>query len=150
MRLAPLPHILQGLTHGPQRCAERDDYRAAYAKAWTNTAAKDGKEVDVILCPPNFGAATPHEQSRYWGYTANWNLLDYPAAVFPVTTVDPAQDVKDESYVPKNDQDRFVYEMYDPAVFEGAPVSLQVVGRRQHDEKVLAAVQEIERAMGRK
>lgn len=39
-----------------------------YAKAWSDTS-KEGKEVDVILCPPNFGAATPHEQSRYWGYT---------------------------------------------------------------------------------
>lgn len=29
------------------------------------------------------------------------------------------------------------------------PICLQVVGRRQYDEKVLAALKEIERAMGR-
>jgi amidase len=101
------------------------------------------------LCPPYFGAASPHEQSRYWGYTAQWNLLDYPAAVFPVTTVDPAKDPKDVNYVPKNDEDKFVYDQYDPETFAGMPISLQIVGRRQYDEKVLAALKEIEHAMGR-
>ena len=104
----------------------------------------------MILCPPSFGAATPHDQSRYWGYTSQWNLLDYPAAVFPVTKVDPAKDPVDESYQPVNEQDRFVHEMYHPSKYEHAPVSLQVVGRRHYDEKVLAALVEIEHAMGRK
>jgi hypothetical protein len=56
---------------GTQLCAERDAYRAMYAKAWSDTS-KQGKEVDVILCPPSFGAATPHEESRYWGYTCQY------------------------------------------------------------------------------
>ena len=103
----------------------------------------------MIICPPSFGAATPHDQSRYWGYTAIWNLLDYPGVVFPVTTVDPEKDPKDSQYEPVNDQDRFVHEMYSPETFLGAPVSLQIVGRRQYDEKVLAALAEVERAMGR-
>lgn len=143
---------VKDLTQGElfQRCIERDAYREAYARAWTKTGEEDGQEVDVILCPPSFGAATPHGQSKYWGYTSNWNLLDYPGAVFPVTTVDPVKDVKDESYVPKNEQDKFIYEMYSPEKYADAPVSLQVIGRRNYDEKVLAAVAEIERAMGRK
>ncbi|KAK7917928.1 hypothetical protein PG985_009802 [Apiospora marii] len=131
-------------------CVERDEYRARYAQAWSKTGNEGHREVDVILCPPSFGAATPHGQSRYWGYTAQWNLLDYPAAVFPVTTVDPTHDAKDLDYAPKNDQDRFVYDVYSPERFSNAPVSLQVVGRRQEEEKVLAALAEIERAMGRK
>ncbi|KAF7554082.1 hypothetical protein G7Z17_g3180 [Cylindrodendrum hubeiense] len=130
-------------------CAQRDEYRAAYARAWMDTGKEDGIEVDIIICPPSFGAATPHEQSRYWGYTAHWNLLDYPGVVFPVTKVDPIKDIKDVSYVPKNDQDRFVYEMYSPEKFENAPVSLQLIGKRQNDEKVLSALAEIERAIGR-
>ena len=106
--------------------------------------------MDVILCPPSYGAATPHDQSRYWGYTANWNLLDYPAAVFPVTTVDQELDVKEVDYIPKNEQDRFVYDMYSPEKYIGAPVGLQIVGRRFHEEKVLAALAEIEHALGRR
>lgn len=73
-----------------------------------------------------------------------------PAAVFPVTKVDPLKDPKDVDYVPKNDQDKLVYDMYTPEKFAGMPINLQVVGRRQYDEKVLAALEEIERAMGRK
>ncbi|KAF4460276.1 hypothetical protein FALBO_12941 [Fusarium albosuccineum] len=130
-------------------CVERDAYRARYAEAWSNTG-KDSREVDVILCPPSFGAATPHEKSRYWGYTSQWNLLDYPAVVFPVTKVDPVLDVKDVNYAPKNDQDKAIYDMYSPDTFQNAPVSLQVVGRKQEDEKVLATLVEIERAKGRK
>lgn len=132
-----------------QRVAEREEYRTAYAVAWTETGAADGQEVDVILCPPSFGAAPPHEQSRYWGYTSNWNLLDYPGAVFPVTTVDPEKDPKDVNYQPKNAEDKFCYDLYDPETYAHAPVNLQIIGRRQHDEKVLAALVEIEQAMGR-
>lgn len=132
-----------------QLCRRRDSYRASYARAWNDTAKANGKEVDVILCPASFGAAPPLGQSRYWGYTAHWNLLDYPGAVFPVTTVDQEKDLKDLTYSPKNDDDRFVYEMYSPEKYLDAPVSLQVVGRRQEDEKVLAALEEIERALGR-
>ncbi|KAM0689794.1 hypothetical protein Q7P36_010665 [Cladosporium allicinum] len=134
------------------RTAEREAYRTAYAQAWTATADADGdgQEVDVILCPPSFGAAPPFGQSKYWGYTANWNLLDYPGVVFPVTTVDPQKDPKDVDYEPKNAEDKFCHELYDPEVYANAPVGLQIVGRRQYDEKVLAALVEIERAMGRK
>jgi Asp-tRNA(Asn)/Glu-tRNA(Gln) amidotransferase A subunit family amidase len=129
---------------------ERDSYREKYAAAWTATAAKDGQEVDVILCPPSFGAATPHEQSRYWPYTSHWNLLDYPGVVFPVTTVDPVKDPKVTDYVPKNAQDKFCHELYSPETYKDAPVSLQIIGRRHYDEKVIAALEEIEKAMGRK
>jgi amidase len=130
-----------------ERTKQRDQYRDFYAKAW-NTASKD-RQIDVILCPPSFSAAVPHDQSKYWGYTAQWNLLDYPGAVFPVTTVDPEKDPKDESYTPKNAQDKFCYNLYTPETYKDAPVSLQIIGRRNHDEKVLAALDEIEKALGR-
>ena len=70
--------------------------------------------------------------------------------VFPVTTVDPEKDKKDVHYLPKNSDDQFVYDLYNAKSFEDAPVSLQVIGRRHQDEKVLAALETIENAMGRK
>lgn len=88
-------------------------------------------------------------QSRYWGYAAIWNLLDYPGAVFRVTTVDPKKDVKDASYKPCNAEDQLVYELYNAEQSAGLPMSLQIVGRRHMDEKVLAALMEIELALGR-
>ncbi|KAF5004860.1 hypothetical protein FDECE_8642 [Fusarium decemcellulare] len=143
------PNVMDRSIHEMWKlCAEREAYRSAYARHWSSTADQDGQEVDVILCPPYFGAASPHEMSRYWGYAAIWNLLDYPAAVFPVTTVNPDKDKKDPKYVPRNADDQFVYDLYEPERYEGAPIGLQIVGRRHLDEKVLAALRQIERALG--
>ena len=70
--------------------------------------------------------------------------------------MDPDDDIRDEGYVPTNAQDQynhnlckrfrflcteydvFAYEIADedPEQFRGAPVSLQLVGRRYEDEKV--------------
>lgn len=129
-------------------CVERDGYREAYARHWSKTA-ETGKEVDVIICPTTPGAAPLHETARYWPYTSQWNLLDYPTVVFPVTFVDQEKDLKDESYVPTNEQDKYNHELYSPEAYAGAPVSLSVVGRRYMDEKVMAALEAIEHAMGR-
>ncbi|KAI1960812.1 hypothetical protein LOZ58_003885 [Ophidiomyces ophidiicola] len=131
-------------------CLKRDGYRDQYAAHWSATARSTTGEVDLILCPTTPGVAPPHECARYWGYTSQWNLLDYPAAVFPVTKVDPAQDAREEGYVPRNDSDRYNHELYTgPERFQGAPVSLQLVGRRFFDEKVLAGLAAVEAAMGR-
>jgi amidase len=40
-----------------------------------------------------------------------WNALDYPALVFPVTTVDPTLDVKKPSREFSGEADREVHEM---------------------------------------
>ena len=84
---------------------------------WNATASGIGADgaledtVDVILCPVGPGAAPPLDCSRYWGYTSQWNLLDYPALVFPVSTVDPAVDVWDEKYVAMNEQDQYNHDL---------------------------------------
>jgi amidase len=57
---------------------EREAYRKEYAKIWNDVA------VDAILCPVGPGLAPKHGTAKYWGYTSQWNLLDYPAIVFPV------------------------------------------------------------------
>lgn len=94
-------------------CEKRDEYRAAYASVWNETATSTSPNgelegmVDVILCPVGPGAAPPIGQARYWGYTAQWNLLDYPAAIFPVTKVDPNVDVADADYKARNEKDEF-------------------------------------------
>lgn len=128
---------------------ERDDFRAEHAKHWSSTATNGEKEVDVILCPIVPGAAPPHDCARYWPYASHWNLLDHPAAIFPVTFVDQEKDKKEEDYVPRNADDKFNYDLYTPERYIGAPVSLQIVGRRHFDEKVMAALAAVEKALGR-
>ncbi|KAB8337251.1 hypothetical protein FH972_021553 [Carpinus fangiana] len=129
----------------------RDAYRAQYAQVWNDTAsgvdATTGDllgAVDVILCPVGPGAAPPLDCARYWGYTSQWNLLDYPALVFPVGKVDQQRDAKDGSYQPRNEQDLYNHELYDPKVYENAPISLQLVGRRFEDEKVVGVCRAME------
>ncbi|KAI5284762.1 hypothetical protein KEM55_000926 [Ascosphaera atra] len=130
--------------------AARDEYRRQYARLWNATANNAADEVDAILCPVGPGAAPAHETSRYWGYTAHWNLLDYPAVSFPVTKVDAAKDLPDANYTPRNKTDAYVHSLYTgPDAFEDAPVNLQLVCRRHFDEKVLAVLGQVEKAMGR-
>ncbi|RYP37052.1 hypothetical protein DL767_003115 [Monosporascus sp. MG133] len=64
----------------------RQDYRAKYASLWNETAeaSPDGRMVDVMLCPGGPGVAPKLDTAKYWGYTSQWNLLDYPAIVFPI------------------------------------------------------------------
>lgn len=109
---------------------ERERYRAEYARLWSRMGGSKA-DVDVILCPVGPGAAPPLECARYWAYTSQWNILDYPAAVFPVsatlvyratkrvcrltrllqvTKVDPKVDVK-EPYKPRNEQDKYNYDL---------------------------------------
>ena len=75
--------------------------------------------------------------------------MDYPACVFPVTFVDKEKDPVEKGYTPMNAQDKFNYDLYTPEAYAGAPVSLTVVGRRYMDEKVMAALEAVEKAMGR-
>lgn len=135
---------------------EREAYRSAYAKIWNSTATSTSATgepegmVDVILCPVGPGAAPPLDRAKYWGYTAQWNILDYPALVFPVTRVDPALDTLDNDYQPMNEKDDYNHQLWQsgPEKYQGAPVSLQLVGRRYEDEKVVEALEFITQQIG--
>lgn len=129
---------------------ERNEYCQAYSDHWSSTAYNDGKAVDAILCPVGPGAAPPLGHSKYWSYTSQWNLLDYPAAVFPVTNVNQCVDTKDMTYRPRNASDKYNHDLYDPQKYVNAPVGLQLVTRRYEEEKCLAILGLIEKAMGRK
>lgn len=97
---------------------EREVYRQEYAEVWNSTAtARDKKTTemtgmaDVILCPAGPGVATRHNTAKYWSYTSQWNLLDYPAVVFPVGKVDVELDAAESDYEPMNDIDRENWEL---------------------------------------
>ena len=143
-----------------QWTTKREEYRSKYAEIWNQTASNyeaplEGSNheqveqayedlrdmVDIILCPVGPGAALPLDCSRYWGYTSQWNLLDYPAIVFPVTQVDPEIDKVEDGYAPRNKDDEYNYKLYEPEKYRDAPVSLQLVARRFEDEKVMEALE---------
>jgi hypothetical protein len=76
-------------------------------------------------------------------------LLEYPGVSFPVTTVDPAKDANDCGYVPKNPRDKHNHDQYDPKTYVDAPIGLQIITRKFEDEKCLAILEAVEKAMGR-
>ncbi|KAL8730858.1 MAG: hypothetical protein Q9166_003785 [cf. Caloplaca sp. 2 TL-2023] len=126
--------------------SRREQYRRKYAEVWNKTATGTGATgepegmVDVLLAPVGPGAAPPFDHAKYWGYTSQWNLLDYPALVFPVSKVDPDIDKTEEGYKPRNEQDAFNYHLYKPEKYKDAPISLQLISRRYEDEKVVEAL----------
>ncbi|KAK8043061.1 hypothetical protein PG994_013544 [Apiospora phragmitis] len=129
-------------------CAERDEYRQEYAELWNKKA-----DVDVILCPVGPGVAPKLNAARYWGYTSQWNLLDYPAVVFPVNDhVSPEKDgAPIADYGPRNDADEYNWSQWTQhgaEGYEGAPISLQLVGRRYDEEKLLAALEVVLKEAG--
>jgi hypothetical protein len=66
--------------------------------------------VDVILCPAYIGAAAQLGTGKYWLYTAIWNILDQPAAIFPTgLKVDSELDPVEVSYTPRSRQDEDEY-----------------------------------------
>jgi amidase len=68
---------------------------------------------------------------------------DFTACTFPVTTVDKELDeARDmDSFKALNDLDEKIQADYDPEFYHGAPVSLQLAGRRLEEEKVLEMVE---------
>ncbi|KAL8767311.1 MAG: hypothetical protein Q9209_006149 [Squamulea sp. 1 TL-2023] len=137
-----------------QWTSRREKYRCKYAEIWNLTATSIGANgepanmVDVILAPVGPGAAPPLDHAKYWGYTSQWNLLDYPALVFPVSKVDPDIDKVEEGYEPTNEKDAFNYRLYEPEKYRDAPISLQLIGRRYEDEKVIEALEFIKDKIG--
>ncbi|KAH7928818.1 amidase [Leucogyrophana mollusca] len=120
---------------------KRDSFRREYSDHWNKIGC------DVVLCPPFLGTASRHDTAKYWSYTAIWNLLDYPGAVFPSgLAADPSIDVLPSSFTPMSEKDAESHQLYaeDPQLFKGAPVSLQLVAKRFNDGLLLAAQKVVE------
>lgn len=73
--------------------------------------------------------------------------MDWTAATVPVLRADPTLDPRERDYVPRSALDERVWKQYDPEAYAGGPVSIQVVGRKMEEEKVLAICSEIEAAL---
>ncbi|KAI9718694.1 MAG: hypothetical protein M1812_003868 [Candelaria pacifica] len=115
-------------------------WQKEYMDYWNSTEklTGTGRSVDAVIAPiAPFAAALP-EKFSYYGYSTFVNILDYTSAVIPITTSNKAIDIVDVNYEPLNEKDRTVWEGYDPEVYDGAYVAVQLVGRRLQEEKVLA------------
>lgn len=129
--------------------------KACLAKWKTIKSPPSNRAVDVLLTPTMPHASVPHRSCKWVGYTKIWNFLDYSALVLPAGSVDKTLDKSTEaeevrSYVPRNETDKWNWALYDPVKMDGLPISVQVVGQRLQEEKVLGAAFAIERVLKNK
>ena len=135
---------------------EREAFRAKIAARWNATIdiTNTGRPVDVILSPVAPTLAPPHDTTSWWGYTSYWNLMDYPGVVFPV------DQFRAHSYVPvdlpggvilpkepRNNVEKAIMDRWDAPTYDNAPISLQLIGRRLNEEKLLAILNVVEKAL---
>ncbi|KAI9730866.1 MAG: hypothetical protein M1834_005584 [Cirrosporium novae-zelandiae] len=130
----------------------------AYTAQWTT------QSLDVLLTPPNPSLATPitpapKPPNKYWSYTSVFNALDYVAAVFPTGTTVQESDTWSQVESGNgngneilSDMDREMRMLYPeggegPKRYRDAPISLQVVGRRLREEKLLGFMECVEGAV---
>ncbi|TNY17609.1 general amidase [Rhodotorula diobovata] len=135
--MAPPPHLA---TYDYwQLCLERRKWVKGQLDAWeaTKDMTGTGRPIDAVVAPPAPYPSFRHGDRQDIFYTGLCNICDYPSAVFPVTAVDPALDVKGEPHAFASAFDKLNYERYDPEVYRDAPVALQVYARKGEDEATI-------------
>ncbi|KAF3062463.1 putative amidase PB8B6.03 [Daldinia childiae] len=96
---------------------------------------------DVVLAPAGPHTAVLPGDWTSDIYTVAWNVADYPAIIIPFTHADPTLDPVDAGFKAKHEADQKNQDMYDPELFKGAPVALQIVGPRLGDKQLLKDVE---------
>lgn len=96
--------------------------------------------VDFIISPAYSNVAPRPEEIYNWSYTSLFNLIDFPTLTVQTGLFqDPKVDKFAEPYTARSDLEELELSNYDPAKFVGAPIALQLTGRRYFDEDVVAA-----------
>jgi amidase len=114
-------------------------WQKEYMDYWNSTtdSTGTGRPVDGLIAPvAPFAAARPLEFKNY-NYSTFVNGLDYTSVVIPVTVADKSIDVIDPSYQPLSEIDKAIQSGYVAEIYDGAHVSVQLVGRRLQEEKML-------------
>ena len=115
----------------------RDNYRQAYSDHWNSF------NVDVVLSPVASGTAPVHGTSKYWNYTAVWNLLDYPSLSFPASDIlrtSASNDTSDYPGIVAVTNGHAQGWNGEPSL----PIGLQLTGKRWQDNEVLSALTVVE------
>ncbi|KAM7189482.1 Amidase signature domain containing protein [Rhypophila sp. PSN 637] len=160
--IAPLqetfrPREATGLLEFQRLTLKAVKFQDDYADYWNNSTGlkseedkdPDGRTVDAFIMPVAPHAAVIPGKYFYVGYTGVINLLNYSAVTIPVTEADREVDKLDKKYVPSDELDQANWEAYDAEVYDGAPVGVQIVGRKFEEEKVLAIAEVLANVLGK-
>ncbi|KAI5918985.1 amidase signature domain-containing protein [Camillea tinctor] len=126
------------------------DFRSKWHDYWESSANRttSGIPVQAIIT-----AVTPYAGFRpgkfYHTHVSAFNVLDYTTIVIPVTFADKEIDIVNPEFVPMTEDDKLNMESYDPQTHHGAPASIQLVGRRLDEERLLSIAQIVVDALQR-
>ncbi|KAF9266912.1 amidase signature enzyme [Marasmius fiardii PR-910] len=129
-----------------------------YDKVWRQ------HNLDGLIAPVQSMPQMPHggvaELNALASSTILYNLVDSPVGVLPVTFVDPSKDALTKEWTDCGPDEgsimihKRIYKdqkpYYDPVAMKGMPVGIQLVGKRFEDEKVLAMMEVVDNALGKK
>ncbi|KAJ3726656.1 general amidase [Lentinula raphanica] len=128
---------------------EKRELRKSHLDHWESTVSRTGtgRPIDAIISPAVAYAAVPHGLNSDSFYTTLCNAMDYATSVFPVTFVDATLDHRHPPHEFYNHEDEAIYNLYDSGLFDGCPVGLQLIGRTQEEEAVIAMTEIVDRAL---
>ncbi|KAJ2923905.1 hypothetical protein H1R20_g13191, partial [Candolleomyces eurysporus] len=135
--------------------SQRDAFiRDWYSQVW------DKYSLDGIIGPVQAVPQLPHGGCDNYSALATgtflYNILDMPAGSVPATRVDPTKDALTEDWGKEGGHGSKVFEkgifygpkkLYDPELSKGMPVSVQVIGKKWEDEKVLGMMKVVDDAL---
>lgn len=142
------------------------NYQIDYLNKIREFEARAGRELDAIIAPITPTAAIRHNQFKYYGYATAINVLDFTSLVVPVTFADKNVDVSPADFKPLTKIDSIVQAeckayppssefvrwltllmLDDPDIYHGAPVAVQIIGRRLTEERIMALAEEVGRLL---
>ncbi|KAJ5923244.1 hypothetical protein N7454_008489 [Penicillium verhagenii] len=120
------------------------EYQKQYMDYWNSTVelTGTGRPVDGVFCPLAPHAAVIPGQYGHVGYTTFVNVLDYTTVSIPVTFADKSVDVGPADISVSELEDHIEWD-YDAVTYDGAPVGVQLIGRRLQEEKILTIAEYI-------
>lgn len=124
---------------------EKYETQLKFDEYWRSIKTESGQEVDAFISPgwesASHIAGDPQSHSSAYTYLSNY--LDLTTGIIPITFVDETIDLPYKDFKPYSEDDKIINDTYDAKFFNGMPVTVQLIGKRYEEEKVLEMCGEI-------
>jgi Asp-tRNA(Asn)/Glu-tRNA(Gln) amidotransferase A subunit family amidase len=138
--------------------AERSTLERQMLDVWYATSKVDGpsrkRKIDAIICPVAPHPAPPIDHWNGVGYTSSFALLDYPAGVIPVRTIEEedlelGKEMGGKVMGSWDEQNRQLWDerITDRKIYLGTSLSIQVVTPKWHDWELYTIMEMIDRKL---
>jgi amidase len=126
----------------------REELCAEFLKIWND---KEGRQIDALICPVAPHPVPPIDRWNGVSYTSSFVLLDFPAGVIHVRSVQKSdlniELPASEPLGPWDKRNRELWSSLDREIYLGSPLSVQVVGPRLQEKRLIEAMVVIDDAL---